>query len=145
SMAIPYADLDHILTYGRYYGARYLVVDWYTAVRLRPQLEILRTVDEVPGLRLVHQLRSEGRTTRIFGLDPAPPPGRPGGVVGRAYPAARTRTAAHPAATATPAAAAATAIPTAGGHGLQASIPRQTPSAPGPDHDPATTSTRTQP
>jgi hypothetical protein len=79
SMAIPYADLDHILTYGRYYGARYLVVDWYTAVRLRPQLEILRTVDEVPGLRLVHQLRSEGRTTRIFELDPAPLPGRPPG------------------------------------------------------------------
>ena len=79
SMAIPYADLDHILTYGRYYGARYLVVDWYTAVRLRPQLEILRTVDEVPGLRLVHQLRSEGRTTRIFELDPAPQPGRPPG------------------------------------------------------------------
>jgi hypothetical protein len=72
TMAIPYADLDRIVAYARHYGARYLVVDWYTAVRLRPQLEPLRTVDHALGLRLVHHVRAEGRTTRIFALDPAP-------------------------------------------------------------------------
>ncbi len=79
SMAIPYAEIDAILNYGRHYGAQYLVVDWYTAVRLRPQLEPLRTLDAIPGLRLVHELRTEGRDTRIFALDPAPPHGLPSG------------------------------------------------------------------
>jgi Dolichyl-phosphate-mannose-protein mannosyltransferase len=73
TMAIPYASLDEILRYARHYGARYLVVDWYTAVRLRPQLAPLRTTDQVPGLRLAHEVRAEGRTTRIFALDPPPP------------------------------------------------------------------------
>jgi 4-amino-4-deoxy-L-arabinose transferase-like glycosyltransferase len=73
TMAIPYASVDEILRYARHYGARYLVVDWYTAVRLRPQLEPLRTTDRIPGLRLAHEVRAEGRTTRIFALDPPPP------------------------------------------------------------------------
>jgi hypothetical protein len=72
TMAIPYADFDEILTYARHYGARYLVVDWYTVVRLRPQLRPLRHVDRVAGLRLVHEVRAEGRTTRVFTLDPPP-------------------------------------------------------------------------
>jgi hypothetical protein len=73
TMAIPYASVDEILRYARHYGARYLVVDWYTAVRLRPQLAPLRTTDRIPGLRLAHEVRAEGRTTRIFALDPPPP------------------------------------------------------------------------
>jgi hypothetical protein len=74
AMAIPYAGVGEILDYGRHYGAQYLVVDWYTAVRLRPQLRSLREVDRVPGLRLVHEVRSEARATRIFAFDPAPAP-----------------------------------------------------------------------
>jgi Dolichyl-phosphate-mannose-protein mannosyltransferase len=73
TMAIPYASVGEILRYARHYGARYLVVDWYTAVRLRPQLAPLRTTDRIPGLQLAHQVRAEGRTTRIFALDPPPP------------------------------------------------------------------------
>jgi len=73
TMAIPYASLDQILRYARHYGARYLVVDWYTAVRLRPQLAPLRTIDRMPGLRLAHEVRVEGHTTRVFALDPPPP------------------------------------------------------------------------
>jgi hypothetical protein len=73
TMAIPYASMDEILRYARHYGARYLVVDWYTAVRLRPQLAPLRTTDRIPGLRLAHEVRAEGRTTRVFALDPPPP------------------------------------------------------------------------
>jgi hypothetical protein len=65
--------VDEILRYARHYGARYLVVDWYTAVRLRPQLAPLRTTDRMPGLRLAHEVRAEGRTTRVFALDPPPP------------------------------------------------------------------------
>ncbi len=72
TMAIPYADLDQIIEYGRHYGAEYLVADWYTARRLRPQLMPLREGEEVPGLRLVHELRREGRTTQIFAFDPVP-------------------------------------------------------------------------
>jgi 4-amino-4-deoxy-L-arabinose transferase-like glycosyltransferase len=79
TMAIPYADIDQILAYARYHGAQYLVVDWYTAVRLRPQLAPLRIADEVPGLRLAHEVRAEGRTTRIFALDPPPPSDGPVG------------------------------------------------------------------
>jgi Dolichyl-phosphate-mannose-protein mannosyltransferase len=73
TMAMPYASMDEILRYARHYGARYLVVDWYTAVRLRPQLAPLRTTDRIPGLRLAHEVRAEGRTTRVFALDPPPP------------------------------------------------------------------------
>jgi hypothetical protein len=73
TMAIPYARMDEILRYARHYGARYLVVDWYTAVRLRPQLAPLRTADRIFGLRLAHEVRAEGRTTRVFALDPPPP------------------------------------------------------------------------
>ena len=74
TMAIPYADYDEIMTYARHYGAHYLVVDWYTAARLRPQLADLQHDDHPPGLRLVHEETAEGRTTRIFALDPVPPP-----------------------------------------------------------------------
>ncbi|HEV7759590.1 MAG TPA: glycosyltransferase family 39 protein [Acidimicrobiales bacterium] len=74
TLAIPYADLDEILRFGRHYGARYLAVDTFTVTRLRPQLAELQEADEVPGLRLVHESTAEGRTTRIFALDPAPPP-----------------------------------------------------------------------
>lgn len=74
TMAIPYASLEEILDYGRHYGAQYLVVDWYTVRRLRPQLAPLRQAGvEVPGLALVHQVRREGRTTQVFAFDPAPP------------------------------------------------------------------------
>lgn len=74
TMAIPYADLDQILEYARHYGVTYLVADWYTVRRLRPQLQPLRAnEDGVPGLRLVYKERKEGRTTRVFALDPVPP------------------------------------------------------------------------
>ena len=73
AMAIPYAEIDGIVDFGRHYGAQYLVVDWYTVKRLRPQLRELQSVDAVPGLRLVHETTREGRTTRIFAFDPAPP------------------------------------------------------------------------
>lgn len=72
TMAIPYADIGQILDYGRHYGAQYIVVDWYTVRRLRPQLAPLRDGQGVPGLRLVHEVRREARTTRVFALDPAP-------------------------------------------------------------------------
>jgi hypothetical protein len=72
TMAIPYADLDEILAYARHYGAKYIVVDWYTVRRLRPQLASLRDDAGVPGLRLVYKVREEGRTTRVFALDPVP-------------------------------------------------------------------------
>ena len=67
----PLRGMNEILRYARHYGARYLVVDWYTAVRLRPQLAPLRTTDRMPGLRLAHEVRAEGRTTRIFAARPA--------------------------------------------------------------------------
>jgi hypothetical protein len=73
TLAIPYADLDRIVAFGQHYGARYLVVDQYTVQTLRPQLEPLAERDRVPGLRLVHEVRTEGRTTRVFAFVPAPP------------------------------------------------------------------------
>jgi hypothetical protein len=86
-MAIPYAEMDEIIGYARHYGAQYIVVDWYTIVRLRPQLEPLKDPTfVVPGLRLVWQERVEGRTSRIYALEPAPdtdsPMGPPLGFVG---------------------------------------------------------------
>ncbi len=72
AMAIPYADEADIVAFGRRYGARYLVLDWYTATHLRPQLAFLRHTTEAPGLRLVHKSRVEGHTTRIFEFDPRP-------------------------------------------------------------------------
>jgi hypothetical protein len=73
TMAIPYADLDEIMAFGRHYGARYLVVDDYTVRRLRPQLAPLSAGARVPGLRLVYEVTREGRTTRVFAFDPPPP------------------------------------------------------------------------
>lgn len=75
AVPIPYDDLDTILDFARHYGVRYLVVDSAHVERLRPQLvPLLTTDDDVDGLRLVHELRAEGRTSRVFALDPAPPP-----------------------------------------------------------------------
>jgi hypothetical protein len=80
TMAIPYADLDDIIAYARHYGADYIVADWYTVVRLRPQLEPIR--DEGfshPELELVQKQRVEGRTYRIFRIVPPPAGDRPMG------------------------------------------------------------------
>jgi hypothetical protein len=74
TLAIPYASLDEIQRFGRHYGAQYLAIDTYTVTRLRPQLALLQDDDAVPGLRLVHESTADGRTTRIFAFDPAPPP-----------------------------------------------------------------------
>ena len=80
AMAIPYAEMDEIVAYARHYGAQYIVVDWYTIVRLRPQLAPLKDSSFVaPGLRLVWKERVEGRTTRIYAVEPAPAAGRPMG------------------------------------------------------------------
>jgi hypothetical protein len=73
TVAMPYADLDQILAFARHYGARYLVADAYTVDKLRPQLASLREGDTPPGLRLVHEVVAEGKTTRIFALSPPPP------------------------------------------------------------------------
>jgi hypothetical protein len=87
AMAIPYAEMGEIIAYARHYGAQYIVVDWYTIVRLRPQLEPLKDPNfVVPDLRLVWQERVEGRTSRIYAVEPAPgtdaPMGPPLGFVG---------------------------------------------------------------
>ena len=80
SVAMPAAGLDEVLTFARHYGVDYLVADWYTVDRLMPELGVLMEDGEVPGLRLVHEVRAEGREARIFALDPpapdssAPPP-----------------------------------------------------------------------
>lgn len=73
-LALPYADLDEIVRFGRHYGAQYLVTDTYTVTRLRPQLGELQEAESVPGLRLVREFTADGRTARIFAFDPAPPP-----------------------------------------------------------------------
>lgn len=73
-LAIPYADYDGIMEFARHYGARYLVVDSYTTETLRPQLVPLMSDDRRPGLKLVHEVHADGGTTRIFVLDPPPPP-----------------------------------------------------------------------
>ncbi len=78
AVAMPYADLDEIVDFARHYGVRYMVVDQTSAGRVRPQIEPLLTDDtgataSANGLRLVHESSAEGRTTRIFALDPAPP------------------------------------------------------------------------
>jgi len=77
TVAIPYATYDEIMSYARHYGVSYLVLDPSTEHRLRPQLAFLGDVDEAPGLRLVHESRAEGTTTRVFELDPPPLPGAP--------------------------------------------------------------------
>lgn len=73
-LAIPYAELDEIMQWARHYGARYLVVDTFTALTVRPQLEPLMYSDRWPGLELVHEVHADGATTRVFALDPPPPP-----------------------------------------------------------------------
>lgn len=74
TIALPYASLDEVLRYSRAHGARYIVADEAHISRLRPQLSSLMDGDDVDGLRLVHSVTAEGRTTRIYALDPAPPP-----------------------------------------------------------------------
>ena len=75
TVAMPYADLDGILAFARHYGARWLVVDQTSAGRLRPQVLPLLDGDAPPpaGLRLAYATTDEGRTTRVFALDPPPP------------------------------------------------------------------------
>jgi 4-amino-4-deoxy-L-arabinose transferase-like glycosyltransferase len=81
AMALPYAEMKDIVDYARHHGARYVVVDWYSLVRLRPQLEpMAEPWFTHPELDLVWMQRHEGRTTRIYALDPSPPDGRPMGV-----------------------------------------------------------------
>jgi hypothetical protein len=79
AVALPYTDLDDIVDFGRHYGVRYMVVDQTSARRVRPQIMPLLTDDTgavaaAHGLRLVHESSAEGRTTRVFALDPAPLP-----------------------------------------------------------------------
>jgi 4-amino-4-deoxy-L-arabinose transferase-like glycosyltransferase len=76
AVAVPYADLDEIVAFARHYGVRWLVVDEQSSGRLRPQLLPLLEGGPPPGLRLAAELEAEGRTTRVFALDPAPPPSR---------------------------------------------------------------------
>jgi dolichyl-phosphate-mannose-protein mannosyltransferase len=74
ALALPYADLSDVVRFARHHGARYLVMDHYTARVLRPQLWLLRFATEVDGLRLVYETTVEKRTVRVFELDPAAPP-----------------------------------------------------------------------
>lgn len=74
TVALPYAPLGEVLDYARHHGARYLVADQAHIGRFRPQLATLLEDDDIAGLRLVHEVTAEGRTTRVFALDPAPPP-----------------------------------------------------------------------
>jgi hypothetical protein len=85
--------MDQIVTYARHYCAKYLVVDWYTVTRLRPQLRPIHKGFSPPGLTFVHEESAEGRATRIFALDPPPegpcsPIGSSLGFVGDGPPAA---------------------------------------------------------
>lgn len=73
TVAIPYASRDEILRVARRYGVEYLVVDQSHATRLRPQLVPLLDGPPPGGLHLVHEVVAEGRTTRVFALDPPPP------------------------------------------------------------------------
>jgi hypothetical protein len=73
SVAMPAAGLDEVLRFARHYGVDYLVADWYTVDRLMPELGVLMDDAAVPGLRLVHEARAEGREARVFALDPPPP------------------------------------------------------------------------
>jgi hypothetical protein len=73
SVAMPAAGLDEVLRFARHYGVDYLVADWYTVDRLMPELGVLMDDDTPPGLRLVHEVRAEGREARIFALDPPAP------------------------------------------------------------------------
>lgn len=74
TVALPYAELDEVLRFSRHYGARYLVADDAHIGRFRPQLAALVEDGEVEGLRLVHEVTAEGRTTRVYELDPVPQP-----------------------------------------------------------------------
>jgi hypothetical protein len=73
TLALPYGSYNQIMRFARHYGARYVALDTYTVTRLRPQLLDLWRQDAVPGMRLVHEDRADGRRTRIFALDPVPP------------------------------------------------------------------------
>jgi hypothetical protein len=74
TVAVPYTDLDEILSFARHYGVRYVVANTSHVRTMRPQLGPLLERADIAGLRLVHEVRTEGRTTRIFALDPPPPP-----------------------------------------------------------------------
>ena len=53
--------------------ARYLVADSAHIGRFRPSWTRCSADDDIDGLRLVHEVSAEGRTTRVFELDPLPP------------------------------------------------------------------------
>jgi hypothetical protein len=75
TVAMPYDDLDGILAFARHYGVRWLVVDETSAARVRPQVLPLLTAGSAPdGLVMMYSTTDEGRTTRVFALDPVPPP-----------------------------------------------------------------------
>jgi 4-amino-4-deoxy-L-arabinose transferase-like glycosyltransferase len=74
NLALPYADIPQVVTFARHYGAQYVVADSGSIERMRPQLRALLEVDQVEGLRLVHESRAEARVSRVFALEPAPPP-----------------------------------------------------------------------
>jgi dolichyl-phosphate-mannose-protein mannosyltransferase len=73
ALALPYGELSEVIDFSRHHGARYLVLDHYTVRSLRPQLWMLRFATRVDGLRLVYETTLEGRTVRIFELDPPAP------------------------------------------------------------------------
>ena len=78
TLALPDGSLDEVLRFARHYGARWLVADEAHVGKFRPQLATLLTADDVAGLRLVHEVTAEGRTSRVYALDPVPPPAPPG-------------------------------------------------------------------
>jgi hypothetical protein len=78
TLALPDGTLDEVLRFARHYGARWLVADEAHVGKFRPQLATLLTADDVAGLRLVHEVTAEGRTSRVYALDPVPPPAPPG-------------------------------------------------------------------
>jgi hypothetical protein len=74
TVAMPYDNLPGILAFARHYGVRWLVVDETSAARVRPQVLPLLARDDPAGLMLAYEATDEGRTTRVFALDPPPPP-----------------------------------------------------------------------
>jgi hypothetical protein len=72
TVALPYTDPDTMLAFARRFGARYLVADEFILWDWRPQLRYLFADGPWPGLRLVYETHAQGRTLRVFALDPAP-------------------------------------------------------------------------
>ncbi len=68
TVAMPYADYDRILGFGRHYGADLLVADQYILWGWRPQLRSLFAEGPWKDLELVHEIRNDGRLVRVFDL-----------------------------------------------------------------------------